>query len=164
MGGIPNTRFLINERRKDVFFSLSRGLSESDIANQLKVNRSTISRDIRAIQQECQKNIESIVQKSMPLEYEKCKTSMDSITKECWTIYQDKTGQWTNKNKIDALKLIKETNRTKLEILNLGPLYLHAEQLEQKVKDLVEENESPQQNYMNLGLPAVIKQSDEEFR
>jgi transposase len=164
MGGIPNTRFLINERRKDVFFSLSRGLSESDIANELKVNRSTISRDIRAIQQECQKKIESIVQKSMPLEYEKCKTSMDSITKECWTIYQDKTGQWTNKNKIDALKLLKETNMTKLEILLIGPISLRAQQLEQKVRNLVEEDQKPQQNYFTVGLPGVIKHSNEDLK
>jgi len=164
MPGIPNPKFVIHERRQKVLMMLSQGLNETEIAKELNMDQSTISRDIKGITKESQGKLESIVVNMLPLEYEKCKTCMDKITKECWNIYQDKSGQWTSKNKIDALKLLKEISRTKLEVINLGPLYLRAEQIEQRVKDLVQEEEKPQVNYMNLRLPAIIKQSDEVLK
>jgi len=108
--------------------------------------------------------IETSIGETLPFEYEKCKRSMDQISKECWNIYHDKGGQWTSKNKVDALKLLKDLNMSKLETVQLGPLSLRAQQIEQKVKDLVEENEMPKQSYMNLKLPALKSQRDEDLR
>lgn len=78
---------------------------------------------------------------------------MEEIIKKCWTIINDGTGQWTNKNKLDAMKLLKDSIGTKFEILNQGPVSLRAQQMEQKVKQLVEEDEVPRKSFFTLGPP-----------
>jgi hypothetical protein len=164
MGGIPSNSFIITQRREKVFTLLCEGLNETEIAMKLTVGQSTVCRDIKAIKKQSQKKIESIMVDVLPYEYEKSIVTMRQITKECWDIYHDKSGQWTNKNKIDILKLLKESVTTSLEILAQGPLNLRANQLEEKVKDLLEESETPEQNFMNLRLPAVKGQKDVDLR
>ncbi len=164
MAGIPNNRFIINERREKVLIMLSQGLNETEISKELSVGQSTICRDLKSIKKESQKIIESIIEDVLPFEYRKCMGSIEQVTKECWKIYHDTTGQWTNKNKIDVLKLIKETNTTRQEILLGGPISLRAQQMEQKVKELVEEDEMPKQSYMNRKLPALNGPRDEDLR
>ena len=144
--------------------SVSQGFNEADIANLLNVDQSTISRDIKAIKKLSQKKLESIMQEVMPYEYEKCMTSIQQVTKECWKIYYDESGQWTNKNKIDVLKLIEQANITRHQMLLGGPVTLKAMQIERKVRDIVEEEEKPQHSYMNLGLPALKGKMDEDLR
>ena len=153
MGGIPNNRYVVIERRQKVHNMLSQGLSEKEIARQLNVGQSTICRDLKSIKRESQKIIESILKDLLPYEYSKSILSMEQVIKECWKIINDHSGQWTNKNKIDVLKLLKEAIRTKLEIVNQGPANLRAQQLEQQVKDLVEEEQVPQKSFFVFGPP-----------
>ena len=77
------------------------------------------------------------------------------MIKECWKIYQDSTGQWTNKNKIDSLKLLKEAARTKFEILQQGPTNLLIQQMQEQLKEIVESNETGQKSF--FVLPALEK-------
>jgi len=153
LGGIPNNRFVISERREKVHVMLSQGFNEIEIAKALNVGQSTVSRDLKSIKKESMKKIELMLVDTLPYEYNKTILSMDQITKKCWIIINDETGQWTNKNKLDAMKLLKETIATKFEILNQGPGNLRAQQLEQQVKELVEEDELPRKSFFALGPP-----------
>jgi hypothetical protein len=87
----------------------SQGLNETKIATQLNVNQSTVSRDLKALKKLSQKSLVSIVEKELPYEYAKSLISLDYVINECWHIYRDEKGKWTNKNKIDALKMIRDT-------------------------------------------------------
>lgn len=152
LGGKPSNRFVITERRERVFVMLSQGLSETEIANELNVGQSTVCRDVKSIKKESQKQIESIAEDVLPYEYNKCLVSMEQVIKEGWKIYHDTSEQWTNKNKIDILKLIKEAVRTRFEILGKGPLALNAKEVSQKVKELTEGSEIPK-SFFTLGPP-----------
>ena len=132
---------------------MSRGLNETEIAKELNVGQSTICRDLKSINKQSQKKIESIIENVLPYEYGKCLVSMEQVIKEGWKIYEDDTGQWTSKNKIDVLKLIKDTVRTRFEILGQGPLNLKAKQLNQKVKELTEEENETPKSFFTLGPP-----------
>lgn len=164
MGGIPNNRFIIKDRRERVFVMVSKGFNETEIAKQLNVDQSTICRDLKSIKKQSQKMIESIVQDLLPYELIKSLISIEQIIKKCWKIYDDTSGQWTNKNKMDSLKLIKEANITKNEILLQGPLSLRAQQVEEQVRQLIEESEMPKKSFMNLGLPTLKGQQEKDFR
>jgi hypothetical protein len=78
---------------------------------------------------------------------------MNLIINECWNIQKDKSDKWTNKDKLNALKLIKDAKPSRFEILMGGPVTLKAKQVCQKVKELTEENEDHQKIYFNLGPP-----------
>ena len=140
--GIPNPRFLIIERREKVLIMLSKGLSEIEISNHLNVNQSTISRDVKAIKKESQKTIQIVVSDILPFEFAKSILSLNHIIKDCWIIANDNSGRWTNKDKVNAYKLIKDTERTRFEILKNGPLNLDVVHLHEQVEQLKEEQNS----------------------
>ena len=136
MAGVPNPRFIIIERREKVIVMLAKGLNESEISKKLNVGQSTVCRDIKVIKRQSKDMIQRITSDILPYELEKCRVNIEKIIQEGWTIFEDKNGQWTNKDKMNALKLIKEAVRTKLEVLLQGPVTLHLQDLQVKVSEL----------------------------
>jgi hypothetical protein len=60
---------------------------------------------------------------------------MNLIINECWNIQKGKSDKWTNKEKLNALKLIKDAESTRFEILMGRPVTLKANQVCQKLKN-----------------------------
>jgi hypothetical protein len=144
MAGKPNPRFIIMERRERVLLLLAQGLNECDIASELKVGQSTVARDIKQIKKESQTVIQDIAEETLPYEFGKCLKSLGNVSKECWNIFEDPSGKWTNKDKINALKLVRETERIRFEVLLNGPVNLYVQQLVEEVNQLkVNTNHSP---------------------
>jgi hypothetical protein len=134
--GKPNNRFVIMERREKVHTMLSQGLNETEIAKALNIGQSTISRDLKSIKRESQKTIQLIVEDTLPFEFGKSLLSLNRIIKDCWTIVSDNSTKWTNKDKLNALKLIKDTETTRFEILKNGPLNLEVMHLREQLEQL----------------------------
>ena len=162
MAGIPNNRFVIKERREQVSIFLSQSITEIEIARRLKVDQSTVSRDVKQIKKESQRVIENIAKETLPFEFGRCLSSLGRVAKECWNIFDDKSEKWTNKDKINALKLIKETERTKFEVLLQGPTNLYIQELNDKLQAFTENNESNPIDYFRL--PAFESKSQEDLR
>ena len=160
--GIPNNRFVIMERREKVYSMLSQGLNELEIAKQLKVDQSTICRDVNSIRKQSLHALDSIAKDILPYEFNKCLGSIEQIIKKCWIIVQGNKDQWTNKDKINALKLLKETVRTKFEILCDGPTVLQVQKLEDEVNKLKQDNDPSQRSF--FVLPALQRPSDDDVR
>jgi len=160
--GKPNPRFIIMERREKVHMMLSQGLNETEIAVQLNVDQSTISRDVKTIKKESQRTIEEIAKKILPYEFGKSILSLNQIIKACWNIYEDKSNRWTNKDKLNALKLLKETERTRFELLMQGPVNLSVQQMQEQLKEIVESNETTQKSF--FVLPSLKRPNDEDLR
>lgn len=153
MNGKPNNRFIITTRREKVFVMLSQGFNETEIADALCVDPSTICRDLKTIKRLCRTTIKSIFEDVLPYEFKKSLISIQQLEKECWKIFNDNTGEWTNKNKLDALKLLNQLNMANLEILQIGPLSLRAQEIVEKVEELVEEKESAQKSFFVMQPP-----------
>jgi len=151
-------RFLIIERQQKVFSMLSHGLTESEISRQLNVDQSTICRDVKRIKRDTQRTVELIAKDILPYEFGKSMLSLNHIIKECWNICQDKSGKWTNKDKLNALKLIKDTERTRLEVLLEGPVGLLVQQLQEKLTKIIENNETAQKSFFVLPALERVKE------
>jgi len=159
--GIPSNRFVIIERQEKVFSMLSHGLTESEISRQLNVDQSTICRDVKRIKRDTQRTVEVIAKDILPYEFGKSMLSLNHIIKECWNICKDGNGKWTNKDKINALKLIKDTERTRLEVLLEGPVGLLVQQLQEKLTEIIENNETAKKSF--FVLPA-LERAKEDMR
>ena len=159
--GIPNPRFLIIERREKVFNMLSQGLNEGEIAEHLNVDQSTICRDVNSMRKQSKDALESIAKDILPYEFNKCLGTIEQVIKECWTIVQGSQDEWTNKDKISALKLLKESVRTKFEILCEGPTVLQVQKLQNEVNKLKDNQQSQRSFFV---LPAIQRQNDEDLR
>jgi hypothetical protein len=65
---------------------------------------------------------------------------MDKIRREVWSLY--KYGDWSQgthvsvKEKITALKLLKECNEAKFPLLEKGPSVLNMKAMEEKLEDI----------------------------
>ena len=101
-------------RRTKVLELLSKGDSQSDIANTLQVELSVISRDVYFLRQQAKHNIKRYIDERLPEEYEKCLVGLNAITKEAWNTAANTEDK---REKIQALSLAKECYSMKLELL-----------------------------------------------
>jgi predicted DNA-binding protein YlxM (UPF0122 family) len=98
----------IKARRNQVASLLSKSFSETEIAQQLGVDQSTISRDIK----------QSI-------------NGIEEAKKESWKIYNDQTVPI--REKLLALKLIIQSDETRFKLLSEGPGLLAIKSLEDRL-------------------------------
>jgi DNA invertase Pin-like site-specific DNA recombinase len=70
MTGIPNSQAEIRERREKLFIMLTRGMRASEIAKELKVDRTTVVRDIQFLTQESQNFLSDLAKQSLPFFYQ----------------------------------------------------------------------------------------------
>jgi hypothetical protein len=107
-----------HENRKAKVLTLyTKGMTQSEIAEQLHIDQSTVSRDLIHIKEESRKQIEAQVTKYIPFEFRRCLTGLDQITKKLWDIAEEST----NKDKMAALSLLMHSYSTRLELLVGGP-------------------------------------------
>ncbi len=86
----PNNRQHITARRSEVWSYLCQGMTRQDIATALKVDASTVSRDIEYLTLKSQQYIDDMTKKTLPFMYKKSIEGINEVLKECWHIYQQK--------------------------------------------------------------------------
>jgi IS30 family transposase len=68
-------------RRNKIQQLLVRGYSQWDIADELQIDQSTVSRDIQYLRHQAQESLKSHIQNKLPEEYQYCLTGMDQVLK-----------------------------------------------------------------------------------
>jgi DNA-binding CsgD family transcriptional regulator len=86
----PNNRHHIANRRSEVWSYLCQGMTRQDIAIALKVDASTVSRDIEYLTLKSQQYIDDMAKKTLPFMYQKSIEGINEVLKECWHIYNQK--------------------------------------------------------------------------
>jgi len=81
----------------------------------MKVNQSTISRDLQYLQQEAKKNIWKYLNEDILFEYVRYIVGNNEISKKLWEIVQDEKA--SAKDKTNALSLLNQSYTKRLEIL-----------------------------------------------
>src|SRR6187200_2062069 len=85
---IHNDKSVIIDRREKVWILLTRGMRVYQIAKELKVDKSTISRDIQYLTAESQNFLNKLAKDSLPMMYQISIDGFKAILQECWKIYQ----------------------------------------------------------------------------
>ena len=95
------------ENRLSKIISLnSKGLSQDEIAREMGVNQSTVSRDLKHIKQESRRRIDKYLREDVLFEYERYFAGHNEITKKLWQIVDD--GDIDPKDRIRALALLNQ--------------------------------------------------------
>jgi IS30 family transposase len=81
---LKNTALRINERRQRIWTSLTGGMKTYEIAKELKVDHSTVSRDIKFLTAGSQNYLNSLAKETLPFIYQTSIEGIRSILKECW--------------------------------------------------------------------------------
>ena len=121
----------IEWRRAKVLELSSQGYNQIEIATNLEVDRSIVSRDIAYLKQKAHENLKTHIQDKLPEEYQNCMTGINQVLKICWEIVNksrnmnNDNGQTVtmtdNKTVLQALALINDCNKYKM----LNMLFTH---------------------------------------
>ena len=142
--------YYIEERRREVAQMLAQGHTETEIAQILHVHVSTICRDVKVLKQLSQRFVFDLAKGDLTYYYKQCIDGMDEIRREAWSLY--KYGDWSQgvhlsvKEKIAALKLLKECNEAKFALLEKGPSVLNVKGMEEKLENIQSMQISQQSN------------------
>jgi predicted transcriptional regulator len=137
---VPHNKILIKERRENILVLLTKGMKGYEIAKELGVDASTVSRDIHYLVSQSHSYLNSLAKEALPFMYQTSIEGIRNILKECWSIYttgstnKDKDITWFHK--IAALKLAKECNEALFRLTAEGPSVMHVKLLEERLEKI----------------------------
>jgi len=132
-------KFKIEERRRKVATLLAQSMTETEIAHELKVDQSTISRDIKVLKQMSQKFVFDLAKSDLAYYYKQCIDGIEEVRRKGWEIFKGHNNL-TPRDKLLALKVIRESNEAKFALFKEGPSIMHIKSLEERL-DSIESRE-----------------------
>lgn len=126
--------FKIEERRRKVASLLAKSMTESEIAEKLGVDQSTVSRDIKVLKQLSQQFVFDLAKSDLAYYYKQSIDGIDEAKKELWKIYNNT--KMPVKEKVVALKVIIQSNESKFKLLAEGPSVLAVKSLEERLNKI----------------------------
>lgn len=112
---LKSTMQQIEWRRSKVLELRSEGLNQSEIAQKLKIHKSSINRDLKYLSESARKNVETHLQEKLPEEYQLCMTGLNQVLKKSWEIANSKSSAVDDKTKLQALSLANECYKYKMD-------------------------------------------------
>jgi IS30 family transposase len=126
--------FKVEERRKKVSSLLAQSLTESEIAQELKVDQSTISRDVKALKELSQKFIYDLAKSDLAYYYKQCIDGIEEVKRKTWEMFRNNT--LSEKDKLLALKIIKECDESKFSLFKDGLSIMSVKSLEERLNKI----------------------------
>lgn len=122
--------FKIEERRKRVTSLLAQSMTESEIAQEIGVDQSTISRDVKALKELSMQFVYDLAKSDLAYGYKQCIDGVE-VKRYAWSIFKNE--QLGPKDKLSVLKLIKECDEAKFALFKDGPTIMNLESLEERL-------------------------------
>jgi transcriptional antiterminator len=129
-----NNKFKIEERRKEVASMSAQSMTETEIAEKLNVDQSTISRDVKALKEMSQQFVFDLAKSDLSYYYKQSIDGIEEAKKEAWRIHKDNNTSF--REKLAALKLIIEGNEPRFKLLSEGPSVLAMKSLEDRLNKI----------------------------
>ena len=129
-------KFKIEDRRRKVATLLAQSMTESEIAQELKVDQSTISRDIKVLKALSQRFVFDLAKSDLAYYYKQCIDGIEEVRRKGWEIFKGQNNNLTPKDKLLALKVIRECNESKFALFKEGPSIMHIKSLEERLQTI----------------------------
>jgi DNA-binding CsgD family transcriptional regulator len=132
----PHSQKEIKERREKMLLLMSKGLNHSDIAAKLNTTTQTVYRDMKAINDITNDNLNNLARATLSTMYQNCVTGINEVLKECWRIYnirREDDSHLTWWHRIAALRLATEINDKKFSMFMNGPAIMEVRRLKDEV-------------------------------
>jgi len=128
-------QFLIEDRRRRVTSLLAQSRTETEIATELQVHVSTISRDVTYLRKQSQQFVYDLAKSDLAFYYKQCLDGIEEVRRKSWEIYNNDSLN-NAKDKVLCLKLIKECNEAKFGLLKEGPSITNLRSLEDRISKI----------------------------
>ena len=114
---------------------LAKGLKGYEIAKELGVDASTVSRDIQYLISQSNNYLNNLAKEALPFMYQTSIEGIRNVLKECWNIYTiESNKEITWFRKLAALKLAKECNEALFRLTAEGPSVMYVRLLEERLE------------------------------
>jgi DNA-binding transcriptional ArsR family regulator len=111
--------FKIENRRRKVATLVAQSMTETEIAHELKVGQSTVSRDVKALKILSQQFVFDLAKSDLAYYYKQC-DGIEEVRRKGWEIFKGQdNSNLTPKDKLLALKVIREYNEAKFALFHL---------------------------------------------
>ena len=107
---------------------LAQSMTETEIAQELKVDQSTISRDIKVLKLLSQRFVFDLAKSDLAYYYKQCIDGIEEVRRKGWEIFKgqnNNNSNLTRKDKLLASKVIRECNEAKFALFKEGPSIMH---------------------------------------
>jgi hypothetical protein len=128
-------KYIIEDRRRRVASMLARAMTETEIAEEVKVDQSTVSRDIKVLKVMSQQFVYDLAKSDLAHYYKQCLDGIEEVKKRGWDIF-NRANNLTTKDKLLALKLIIECNEAKFQLFKEGPAIMQVKSMEERLKKI----------------------------
>ena len=81
-------KFKIEDRRRKIAILLAQSMTETEIAQELNVNQSTISRDIKALKRLSQRFVFDLAKSDLAYYYKQCIDGIEEVRRKGWEIFK----------------------------------------------------------------------------
>ncbi|HEY9386211.1 MAG TPA: HTH domain-containing protein [Nitrososphaeraceae archaeon] len=127
--------YQIDDRRKRVAKLLAQSMTETEMAHNLGVHVSTISRDIKALKEQIQRFVYDLAKSDLAYYYKQCIDGIEEVKRKAWEAYRstDPSLSLKPKNKLLALKLAKECDEAKFALFKDSPSIMNLKSLEERL-------------------------------
>lgn len=109
-------------RLAEVLLYHSKGYSQTEIADKLNVNQSTVSRDLRELRNNARTSLDMYVKEQIPNEFQIYISGFNQIIKNLWEIVEDKQNAKIGiRDRTYVLSLLMQCYSKRIEMLVGGP-------------------------------------------
>ena len=109
----------IEWRRSQVLELSSQGQTERQIATVLHIGKTTVHKDLEFLSSQAKENLKTHIQDKLPDEYQKCMVGINQVLNIAWSIV-NKSAEVDDKTRLQALALINDCNKYKMELTTNG--------------------------------------------
>lgn len=128
-------KYKIEDRRRSVACLLAQSMTETEIAKKLKVDQSTISRDIKVLKKLSQQFVYDLAKSDLAYCYKQCLDGIEEVKRKGWDIFNGMNNLMT-RDKLLALKLIMECNEAKFALFKEGPAIMQVKSMEERLANI----------------------------
>ena len=128
-------KYKIEDRRRRVASLLAQSMSETEIAKKLKVDQSTISRDVKVLKKMSQQFVYDLAKSNLAYCYKQCLDGIEEVKRRGWDIFNG-VNNLTTRDKLLALKRIMECNEAKFALFREGPTIMQVKSMEERLANI----------------------------
>ncbi|MGH9965355.1 MAG: Trp family transcriptional regulator [Nitrososphaeraceae archaeon] len=128
-------KFEMEERRRKVASMLAQSMTELEIAQELNVDNSTISRDIKVLKKMSQRFVYDLAKSDLAYYYKQCLDGIDEVRRRAWEIF-NKSKNLTPRDRLLTLKVIRECDEAKFSLFKEGPAIMQVKSMEERLSNI----------------------------
>ncbi|MFZ0345407.1 MAG: hypothetical protein WAL24_09635 [Nitrososphaeraceae archaeon] len=129
----------VRARRQTVWLMLTKGTQQNQIAKTLGVCEATITKDVKALQDQSDQFLTDLARKTLPFMYEKSIEGITRVLEESWKIYNtdpQENPEITEGHRLNALRLAKDCNESLMKLFIDGPAVIAVRRVRDQLNEV----------------------------